>query len=171
MSTSYLGMFEALSRHAVGGSRIVQEARHLDLVHGQPQQRSMTLEQRLALEQVVGAHAVAGGRLAVRLLPRHARDDQDLLAGLQHEPRVDDAQDRPALALPRRDDLQPAGVDRGRAVVLQDEPLFVDALLVGRGVRLAKSEWHRQTSRISASFLATISSTLATALSVVSCTD
>src|SRR5438445_1959881 len=98
MSTSYFGMNEPLSRHAVGGSRIVVEARDLDLVHGQPQQRSLTLEQRLALKQVVGPQSLARRGLAMGLLAGHARDDQDLLAGLQHESRVDDAQDRAALA-------------------------------------------------------------------------
>src|SRR6185312_1389766 len=171
MSTSYFGMIEALSRHAVGGSRIVQKPRHFDLVHGQPQQRSLTLEQRVTLEQMIGAHAVTRRRLAVRLLPRHAGGDQDLFARLQHEPRVDDTQDRSALALLGGDDLQPARVDGGRAVVLQHEPLFVETFLVGRRVRLAKSNGHDQTSRISDSFLPRISSTLATALSVVSCTD
>src|SRR6185437_12560248 len=129
MSTSYLGMGESLSRHAGGGTGIEHQAGDLDLVHGQAEQRPLAVQQRLALEQVIGAHPVARRRLAVRLLSRHAGDDQDLLPGLQHEAGVDHPQHRAAFPRPAADDLQAAGVHRGGAGVLQDEPLFVDSLL------------------------------------------
>ena len=111
------------------------------------------------LEQVVGAHPLARGRIAVRLLPGDPGHDQDLLPRLQHEPRIDDAQHGAALALLPGDDLQAGGAHRRGAGVLQHEPFAVELLLVGGGVRFAKLECHGQTSRISASFLAVISST------------
>src|SRR6185436_758478 len=110
MSSWYLGkvlapplLFFFWLGHARGRVAIKSESRHLELVHRQLDDGSVALQERLLLEQVIGAHPVARGRIAVRLLPRDPRHHQDLLARLKHEARIDHPQHRPALALLPRD--------------------------------------------------------------------
>src|SRR3954465_4794324 len=86
--------------YASGRVRVVVQAGDLGLVEREADDGPVALQQALALKEMVRAHALAGGRIAVRLLAGVAGDDQDLLAGLKREPGVDDPQHRRALALP-----------------------------------------------------------------------
>ncbi len=100
------------------------------------------MQEALALKQMVGAHAFPCRRIALGNLPGNATHDEYSLAGLEKEARVDLTHHRATLARRAHDDLQAGRADRRSACVGEDEPLLVDAFLVGGGVDFFEDERH-----------------------------